>query len=61
MREPLRDRGVDGVFGDVAFHAGVVVPGAVARQRATLRLRLVRRLPGADDDFANASHGLAVG
>ena len=59
MREPLRDRGVDGVFREIAQRAEVV-GGRVRRagERAELRLHFVRGLPGADDDLADAAHGL---
>ena len=57
--DALRDGRVDGVFGDVAFGAGVV-GFAVAGQGAALGLHLVGGLPGADDHLADAAHGLAV-
>ncbi len=61
MADAMGDRRVDGVFGDVALDTEVVVAFAVAGQGATLFLHFVRRLPGAEDDFADAAHGLAVG
>ena len=75
VRDAVRDGRVDGVFGDIALDAEVVVAGVVCDRRtltpalslrgrgskpAALALHLVRRLPGADDDFADAPHGLAV-
>ena len=60
VRNAVGNRRVDGVFGDVAFDAEIVVAFGVARQLAALLLHLVGVLPGADDDFADAAHGLAV-
>src|SRR6185437_7286574 len=60
-REPLRDGGIDRVFGDVALDPRIVVTLAVSRQWAALDLHLVRGLPGTDDDLAHAAHRLAVG
>ena len=59
-RHPLRDRGVDGVFRDVALHPRIVVALGIAEQRTTLRLHLVRSLPGANDHLADAAHRLTV-
>ena len=57
----MRDRGVDGVFCDVALDAKIVVVLAlVFRQGAALLLHLVGGLPGADDDFAEPAHGLRI-
>ena len=57
----MRDRRVDGVFGDVALDAEIVVVLAlVLGQRAALLLHLVGGLPGADDDFAEPAHRLRV-
>src|SRR5215468_12613284 len=56
----VRDGRVDGVFCDIAAHAQVVVVALLAGERAALALHLVRGLPGADDRFANPTHGLAV-
>src|SRR5690606_10036640 len=61
VADAMGDRRVDGVLGDVAFGAEIVVAGTVARQGPALFLHLVRGLPGTGDDFADASHGLAVG
>ena len=36
MRNAMRDGGVDGVFGDVAFGAEIVVARAIGGQRASL-------------------------
>ena len=60
FRDAVRDRGVDGVFGDVALDAKIVVVALVLRQRAALLLHLVGGLPGADDDFAEPAHGLRI-
>ena len=57
----MGDGGVDGVLGDVAFGAGVVVAIAVFGQCPPLHLHLVPRLPGAEDDLTNAPHCLGVG
>ena len=51
---------VDGVFGDVALDAKVVVARTVTGQWPALQLHLVRGLPGAQDHLAHAAHGLAV-
>ena len=61
LRDAVRDGRVDRVFRDVAAGAEIVVVAGLARQRAALELHLVRGLPGADDDLADAAHGLAVG
>ena len=61
MRDAVRQCRIDGVFGDVAFDAEIVMAGVVFRQRAALQLHLVRRLPSSDDDFADATHGLRIG
>ncbi len=53
----MRDGRVDGVFGDVAADAHVVV-AVVAQQFAALDFHLMRGLPSADDDFADAAHRL---
>ncbi len=59
--DAVGDGGVDGVLGDVALGAHVVVVRRIARKRAALHLHLVRGLPGAGDDLAHAAHGLGVG
>jgi ureidoacrylate peracid hydrolase len=46
--------------GDVAFNAEVVVIARLFRQRAALHFHAVRHLPGADDHFAHAAHGLGI-
>src|SRR5207302_349091 len=60
-RDAVRDRWADGVFGDVALGAVVVVAGTVGCQRPELHLHLVGGLPGANDDFADPAHGLGIG
>ncbi len=69
MRHAVGQRRVDGVFGQVALDAVVVVALllfywlAAPHRRcepAALSLHFVRRLPGADDHLADAAHGLAV-
>ena len=60
VRDAVGNRRVDRVLGDVALHAQVVVACRIARQRAALRLHLVRRLPGADDHLADATHRLRI-
>ena len=54
------DRGIDRVFGDVAFDAEIVVAAGFAGQAAALLFHFVGGLPGARDDFADAAHRLAV-
>ena len=60
MRDAVGDRGIDRVLGDVALDPEIVAARAVAGQRAALLLHLVGGLPRADDDLADAAHGLAV-
>src|SRR6185295_7633353 len=60
VRNAMRDRRIDGVFGDVAFDAKIVGTRAILAQASALRFHLVRGLPGAHDDFTNATHGLRV-
>ena len=69
VADAVRNRGVDGVFGDVALGPEVVVAavffGGLAAARigaepAALGFHFVGGLPGADDDFAHAAHRLAV-
>ena len=59
--DALRDRGIDGVFGDVALGAVVVVVAGLLGEPATLALHLVGSLPRPDDHLADPAHGLAVG
>ncbi len=61
MADAVGNCRVDGVLGDVALGAEVVIARPVARQRAALFFHLVGGLPGARDHFADAAHGLAVG
>ena len=61
VRHALSDGRVDGVLADVALDAEVVDAGAfVFGQEAALHFVLVRCVPGAEDDFAAAAHGLRV-
>ncbi len=57
----VRDRRIDGVFGDIAAGAEVVGPIGILGQQAALLAHLVRRLPGPADHFAHPPHRLAVG
>ena len=59
--DAVGDRRVDGDLGDVALDAEVVVVAGLLRQAAALDAHLVGGLEGADDDLADAAHGLAVG
>ena len=59
--DAVGDGGVDGVFGDVAFDAEIVVVAALFGQLAALLFHFVGGLPGADDHFGHAPHGLRVG
>lgn len=54
------DGGIDGVLRDVALCAVIVITGGIFRERAALRFHFVRGLPGANDDFADAAHGLRI-
>ena len=60
MANAVRNRGVDGVFGNVAFDPEVVMPIGVAWQFATLQLHFVRSLPSTNNDFAHTAHRLTV-
>ena len=60
MRNAVRNRGVDGVFRNVAFDARIVVRGGIAIELAALLFHFVCRLPGANDHLANAAHRLRV-
>ena len=57
----MGQRRVDGVFGDVALHAEVVVIPGLLRQRSALYLHAMRHLPGAENHFPDATHGLRIG
>ena len=59
MGDAVGDGGVDGVLRDIALGAPIVA-APVARQRSSLPLHLVGRLPGTHDDLADAPHGLGV-
>src|SRR5262249_33913008 len=56
----MRDCRVDGVFCDVTFHANIIVVTGFLRKPPALFLHLVGGLPGTDDNFADAPHGLTV-
>ena len=56
----MRNGRINGVFRDVTFHPGIIVVAFLLRQPAALLLHLVCRLPGADDHFPDAAHGLRV-
>ncbi len=56
----MRDGRIDGVFGDVAADAEIVVVAGFLRQRTALALHLVGGLPSADRHFADTAHRLAV-
>ena len=55
------DGGIDGDLGDVALDAEIVIVAFFLRQPAALLLHLVGGLEGADQDFADPAHRLAVG
>ncbi|SSJ98968.1 Uncharacterised protein [Klebsiella pneumoniae] len=59
--DAVGQRRVDGVFGDVALHAEVVVIPGLLRQRSALHLHAMRHLPGAENHFPDAAHGLRIG
>src|SRR5271165_775892 len=48
------------VYFDIALDAKVVMCGWIRAKLAPLHLHLVGGLPGADDHFADAAHGLGV-
>jgi len=56
----MRDRGVDRVLRDVALRSEIIVVWRVFAQLSTLAFHLIGGLPGAADDFADASHGLRI-
>ena len=58
--DAVRDRGIDRVLRDVAADARLSLAPLVAGQRSALAAHLVRGLPRAADDFADAAHRLAV-
>ena len=60
MRQTMGQRGVNGVFGDIAFDAIVVVLVVVFWQCAALHFHFVRGLPRANHHFAHSPHRLAV-
>ena len=60
MADAVRNGGVDGKLGNIAFHAGVVIAICVARQLAALNFHFVSSLPATQNHFAHAAHGLAV-
>ena len=59
-RDAVRDRGVDRVLRHVAPNPQVVVRALLAGERSALLTHLVRGLPRARHDFADAPHRLAV-
>ena len=61
VADAVRNRRVDGEFGDIAFDPRVVMAVTVAGQLAALLFHFVRGLPATHDDFTDAAHGLAVG
>ena len=56
----MGDGGIDGVLRDVALRAVIIITGGIFRERAALHFHFVRGLPGANDDFADAAHGLGI-
>ena len=56
----MRDRRVDCVFCNIAFHPDIVIVTGFGGKPAALHLHLVRCLPGPDDHLTNAPHRLAV-
>ncbi|MNZ81431.1 hypothetical protein D3C78_1000970 [compost metagenome] len=58
MGDAVRQRWIDGVFRDVTLHAEVVVIAGFFGQRTALHLHPMRDLPGADNHFPDAPHGL---
>ncbi|MND08383.1 hypothetical protein D3C83_309570 [compost metagenome] len=60
LRHAVRDRGIDGVFRDIALGADVVVVARLFLQAPALLLHLVGGLPRPNDDLAETAHCLAV-
>ena len=60
LAHAMRDGRIDGVFGDIALHPEIIVVAGFLHQLAALLFHLVGGLPGADQHFANAAHGLTV-
>ena len=58
--DAVGDGGIDGVLCDVALGAVIIVARGIFRERAALRFHFMRGLPGANDDFADAAHGLGI-
>src|SRR6202008_3960364 len=59
-RNALSNRRIDCVLRDIASGSEIVVVALLVGQSTELLLHLVRRLPGADDHFSYATHGLTV-
>ena len=60
MGDTVGQRRINGVLGDIALHAEVVVIAAFFRQRPALDLHPMRDLPGTQNDFADAAHRLRI-
>ena len=57
----LRNRRIDGIFGDIALGARIIIVSLFFRQAPALHLHLMRGLPGADDHLPHAAHRLTIG
>ena len=57
---PMSNRRIDGVFRDVTLDAEIIVVDGILFQLAALKFHLVGGLPGAADNFSDASHGLGI-
>ena len=60
MADTVRNGGVDGKLGNVAFHPGVVISVGIAWQLAALHFHFVCGLPATQNHFTHTAHGLAV-
>ena len=63
MRDAVRNRRIDRVLRQIAPHTKVIVGagqlvGRSLGEVSPLHFHLVRRLPGANDDFTHAPHRL---
>lgn len=61
MTDTLRQRRIDCIFTDIPFDTVVISASIlILRERASLLLILMRRVPGAEDNLATATHCLGI-